>query len=272
MLVMARPPVPIDLSPEQEVDLRTLLRARTTPQQLALRARIVLQAAEGVSNKDIAAALGTTPQTVGLWRGKFAREGMAGLQDAPGPGRPRAIDDDVVQRVLAKTLEPPPAGETRWSVRAMARATGLPPATVQRIWAERRVKPHQTRPFKYSRDPELVPKVIDVVGLYLHPPDGALVRCVDEKTQIQALDRTQPILPLKPGQAERRTHDYKRNGTTSLYAALEIATGQVLGECYPRHRHEEFLAFMRRRRQGLPPTATCTSCSTTPPHTSETEH
>lgn len=134
----------------------------------------------------------------------------------------------------------------------MARASGLAPASVQRIWAEHRLKPHQTRTFKYSRDPELVAKVIDVVGLYLHPPEGALVLCVDEKTQIQALDRTAPILPLRPGQAERRTHDYKRNGTTSLYAALEVATGQVLGECYPRHRHEEFLAFMRALVKAYP--------------------
>ena len=249
---MARPAISIDLSPDQESDLRALLRAGTTPQQVAMRAQIVLRAAQGTTNSDIARELGTTTQTVGLWRGKFARAGLNGLSDTPRAGRPRTVDEAAVQRVLAMTLEPPPGGESRWSVRAMARASGLAPATVQRIWADNRLKPHQTRTFKYSRDPELVAKVIDVVGLYLHPPEGALVLCVDEKTQIQALDRTQPILPLRPGQAERRTHDYKRNGTTSLYAALEIATGQVLGECYPRHRHEEFLAFMRALVKAYP--------------------
>ena len=249
---MARPAVPIDLSPEQEADLRALLRAGSTPQQMAVRARIVLRAAQGASSTQIAGELGTTTQTVGLWRGRFARQGLNGLADAARAGRPRRVDEAAVGRVLAMTLERPPGGESRWSVRAMARATGLSPATVQRIWADNRLKPHRTRTFKYSRDPELVAKVIDLVGLYLHPPEGALVLCVDEKTQIQALDRTAPILPLRPGQAERRTHDYRRNGTTSLYAALEIATGQVLGECYSRHRHEEFLAFMRALVKAYP--------------------
>ena len=249
---MARPAVPIDLSPEQEADLRALLRAGSTPQQMAVRARIVLRAAQGASSTQIAGELGTTTQTVGLWRGRFARQGLNGLADAARAGRPRRVNEAAVGRVLAMTLERPPGGESRWSVRAMARATGLSPATVQRIWADNRLKPHRTRTFKYSRDPELVAKVIDLVGLYLHPPEGALVLCVNEKTQIQALDRTAPILPLRPGQAERRTHDYKRNGTTSLYAALEIATGQVLGECYSRHRHEEFLAFMRALVKAYP--------------------
>ena len=156
------------------------------------------------------------------------------------------VDDDEVQRVLAKTLEPPPDGTTHWSVRRLAHATGLSPTTVHRIWGEHKLKPHQVRTFKFSTDPRLVEKVIDVVGLYLDPPKGALVLCVDEKTQIQALDRTQPTLPIKPGKAQRMTHDYKRNGTTSLYAALEVATGQVTGACYPRHRHQELLAFLNR--------------------------
>jgi len=157
-----------------------------------------------------------------------------------------------VQRVLAKTLEQPPTGETHWSVRRLAQETGLSSSTVHRIWCEHKLKPHRTRTFKYSRDPQLVAKVIDIVGLYLDPPEGALVLCVDEKTQVQALDRTQPILPLRPGLPEGRTHDYKRNGTTNLYAALEIASGQVVTACQPRHRHQEFLAFLRRLVREFP--------------------
>jgi transposase len=156
------------------------------------------------------------------------------------------VDEETVQRVLAKTLEPPPAGESHWSVRRLAGATGLSSSTVHRIWREYKLKPHRTRTFKSSNDPQLVAKVIDIVGLYLDPPAGALVLCVDEKTQVQALDRTQPTLPLRPGLPEGRTHDYKRNGTTNLYAALEIASGQVVHACQPRHRHQEFLAFLRR--------------------------
>jgi transposase len=237
--------VSVQVSPEQERELTALVRASSTPQDLARRARIVLLAAHGATNTEIGRQVGASAPTVALWRRNFARAGTAGLKDRPRPGRPRRLDDAAVQRILAKTLEPPPAGESHWSVRRLAAATGASPATVHRIWRTHRLKPHQTRTFKYSRDPELVAKVVDVVGLYLDPPDGALVLCVDEKTQIQALDRTQPMLPLRPGSPERRTHDYKRNGTTSLYAALQLATGQVLGACYPRHRHQEFLSFLR---------------------------
>jgi transposase len=212
----------------------------------------VLRAAEGATNREIATETGASLPTVGLWRRNFAEAGPEGLSDRPRSGRPRTVDDEAVKRVLAKTLEPPPDGSTHWSVRRLAEATGLSSTTVHRIWREHKLRPHQTRTFKFSRDPALVEKVIDVVGLYLDPPEGALVLCVDEKTQIQALDRTQATLPMKPGKAARMTHDYKRNGTTSLYAALELASGEVTGECYPRHRHQEFLAFLNRLVRAYP--------------------
>ena len=243
---MPRTAAAITLSPEQKVELRRRVRTPSIAQKDAVRARIVLRAAKGATNTEIAGELGLSLPTVSLWRSQFARQGLAGLADRPRSGRPRAIAEETVQLVLAKTLEPPPAGESHWSVRRLARETGLSSSTVHRIWRSHRLKPHRTRTFKYSRDPELVAKVVDIVGLYLDPPEGALVLCVDEKTQVQALDRTQPILPLRPGLPEGRTHDYKRNGTTNLYAALEIASGQVVTACQPRHRHQEFLAFCRR--------------------------
>ena len=249
---MARAPAVIELSEQEERELRAVLRRRSASQQLALRARIVLRAAQGATNTQIAAEAGVSLPTVGLWRHNFAVRRLDGLADAPRSGRPREIDDDEIQRVLAKTLEPPPDGTTHWSVRRLAAATGISPTTVHRIWREHKLKPHQVRSFKFSKDPQLAEKVIDVVGLYLDPPEGALVLCVDEKTQIQALDRTQPTLPIKPGKAQRMTHDYKRNGTTSLYAALEIASGEVTGACYPRHRHQEFLAFLNRLVRAYP--------------------
>src|SRR3954447_2689231 len=249
---MARAAAVIELSEQEERALRSVLRTPSASQQQALRARIVLRAAQGATNTQIAAEAGVSLPTVGLWRRNFGRRRLDGLADAPRSGRPREIDDDEVQRVLAKTLEPPPDGTTHWSVRRLAAATGISPTTVHRIWREHKLKPHQLRSFKFSKDPRLAEKVIDVVGLYLDPPEGALVLCVDKKTQIQALDRTQPTLPIKPGRAARMTHDYKRNGTTSLYAALEIATGEVTGACYPRHRHQEFLAFLNRLIRAYP--------------------
>jgi transposase len=242
----------IELTEEEERELRVVLRTPSASQQRALRARIVLRAAAGATNTEIAAETGVSLPTVGLWRRKFSERRLDGLADAPRSGRPRQIDDEEVQRVLAKTLERPPDGSTHWSVRRLAAATGISPTSVHRIWREHKLKPHQLRTFKFSNDPRLVEKVIDVVGLYLDPPEGALVLCVDEKTQIQALDRTQPTLPIKPGKAARMTHDYKRNGTTSLYAALEIASGEVTGACYPRHRHQEFLAFLNRLVRAYP--------------------
>jgi transposase len=234
----------IELTEKEERTLRAVLRTPSATQQQAIRARIVLRAAEGVTNTQIASEVGVSLPTVGLWRRSFCERRLDGLKDAPRSGRPRQIDDDQVQRVLSKTLEPPPDGTTHWSVRRLAAATGVAPTTVHRISRDHKLKAHQVRSFKFSHDPQLQEKVIDVVGLYLDPPKGALVLCVDEKTQIQALDRTQPTLPLKPGKAQRMTHDYKRNGTTSLYAALEIATGEVTGACYPRHTHREFLTFL----------------------------
>jgi transposase len=250
--VVARAAATIELSEEEERVLRRVLRTPSVSQQQALRARIVLRAAEGVSNTQIAREVGVSLPTVGLWRRNFCERGLQGLGDSPRSGRPRQIDDDQVQRVLAKTLEPPPDGTTHWSVRRLAEATGISPTTVHRIWREHKLKPHQVRSFKFSNDPQLVEKVIDVVGLYLDPPKGALVLCVEEKTQIQALDRTPPTLPMKPGKAQRMTHDYKPNGTTSLYAALEIATGEVTGACYPRHTHQEFLAFLNALVRAFP--------------------
>jgi len=213
---MARAAAAIELSDQETRELRAVLRTPSASQQQALRARIVLRAAEGATNTQIAAEAGVSLPTVGLWRRNFAERRMDGLADAPRSGRPREIDDEDVQRVLAKTLEPPPDGTTHWSVRRLAAATAIAPTTVHRIWKEHKLKPHQVRSFKFSKDPQLAEKIVDIVGLYLDPPEGALVLCVDEKTQIQALDRTQPTLPIKPGKAARMTHDYKRNGTTSL--------------------------------------------------------
>jgi transposase len=252
VVVVARSAAAVELSPEEEAELRRLVRTPSTPNQQALRARIVLRASEGASNTAIAEELQLSLPTVGLWRSQFAREGLEGLADRPRSGRPRTIDDEVVQRVLAKTLERPPGGETHWSVRRLARETGLAPSTVGRIWKTHRLQPHRSRTFKYSNDPRLVAKLVDIVGLYLNPPEGALVLCVDEKTQVQALNRTQPILPLRPGLPEGRTHDYKRNGTTNLYAALQIANGQVLTDCQPRHRSQEFLSFLKQIDRASP--------------------
>jgi transposase len=249
---MARAAVAIELSDEEERELRAVLRRPSVSQQQALRARIVLGAAEGLTNTQIAQQAGVSLPTVGLWRRKFAERRLDGLSDAPRSGRPRLIDDEEVQRVLAMTLEKPPDGTTQWSVRRLAAATGISPTTVHRIWREHKLKPHQVRSFKFSKDPQLAEKIVDVVGLYMAPPKGALVLCVDEKTQIQALDRTQASLPIKRGKAARMTHDYKRNGTTSLYAALEIATGEVTGACYPKHRHQEFLAFLNQLIRAYP--------------------
>jgi transposase len=242
----------IELSDEERRVLDGVLRTPSVSQQQALRARIVLRAAQGATNTQIASEVGVSLPTVGLWRRNFSERRLEGLVDAPRSGRPREIDDREVQRVLAMTLESPPDGSTHWSVRRLAAATGISATTVHRIWREHKLKPHQVRSFKFSNDPQLTEKVIDVVGLYLDPSKGALVLCVDEETQIQALDRTQPTLPIKPGKAARMTHDYKRNGTTSLYAALEIATGEVTGSCYPQHTHQGFLAFLNQLIKAYP--------------------
>jgi transposase len=218
---------------------------------LAQRARIVLLAADGVSNTEIAARVGVSRQTVVSWRARYARSGTAGLHDEARPGRPRMIDHD---RIITETLKPPPRrlGVTHWSSRLLASRLGVDATTIARAWRAYGVAPWRSETFKFSTDPELVAKVTDVVGLYLAPPENAIVLCVDEKSQIQALDRTAPILPMQPGLAERRSHDYVRHGTTTLFAALEIATGKVTAACQPRHRHQEFLRFLKQVARTYP--------------------
>ena len=228
----------------QREELERLLRRSKTGQALALRARIVLASAEGESDMDVAARLGTTRETVGKWRRRFIEKGCDGLLDEPRPGAPRTVSDADVERVVTMTLESMPREATQWSTRSMAKACGMSSATVNRIWRAFGLQPHRTETFKLSAAPLFIEKVRDVVGLYMAPPERAVVLCVDEKSQIQALDRTQPMLPLRPGTPARQTHDYKRNGTTSLFAALDIATGEVIGRCYPRHRSVEFRKFL----------------------------
>jgi len=210
----------------------------------AMRASIVLLAASGMTNLAIAKRLGTTRVTVSTWRMRFATKRMDGLSDEPRPGAPRKIGDDKITEVVTATLETMPATATHWSTRSMAQATGLSVSSVHRIWQAFSLQPHRSETFKLSTDPLFVDKVRDIVGLYLDPPDRALVLCIDEKSQIQALDRTQPLLPMRRGQVERRTHDYKRHGTTSLFAALDVKAGTVIGKCMSRHRAQEFRRFL----------------------------
>ena len=242
---MGRPTVAIVLNPTERETLQAWTRRRKTAQALALRARIVLDCAAGLDNKVIAQRLAITPQTVSKWRKRFAQWRLDGLVDAPRSGAPRTIDDAMVEAVITKTLETTPKNATHWSTRAMAREIGLSQTAVSRIWRAFGLQPHRQETFKLSTDPLFVQKVRDIVGLYLAPPIKAMVLCVDEKSQSQALDRTQPILPMAPGIPERRTHDYLRHGTTTLFAALDIATGTVIGELHRRHRSSEFLKFLR---------------------------
>jgi transposase len=217
-----------------------------------LRCRIVLAAADGEQSKAIAASLGCSMQTVGRWRGRFAERGIDALHDEPRPGQPRKLSDEDVERVIVKTLEEQPLDATHWSTRSMAAATGLNQTAVSRIWRAFGLKPHRAESFKLSPDPQFIDKVRDIVGLYLNPPDAAVVLCVDEKSGIQALDRSAPILPLMPGVPERQTHDYVRNGTTNLYAALDLASGQVIADMTPRHRAEEFQRFLNLIDKSVP--------------------
>ena len=212
----------------------------------------MLETAAGKSDMEVADQLGTTRATVGKWRRRFLLDGCDGLLDEPRPGAPRTIGDDDVERVVVQTLESLPRDATQWSTRSMAKACGLSSATVSRIWRAFALKPHRSETFKLSRDPQFIEKVRDIVGLYLHPPERAVVMCVDEKPQIQALDRSQPVLPMRPGLPERRTHDYRRHGTTSLFAALDVATGEVLGKCYQRHRAVEFRNFLTVIAKAVP--------------------
>ena len=250
--MMGRPVTPIDLTEDESVELERLLRRRTTAQGLALRARLIQFCGSGLRNKDVAAQLGTSAQTVCKWRKRFIERRIAGLFDEPRPGGPRTISDAQVEDVIVRTLETTPANATHWSSREMERATGISATSVQRIWRAFGLQPHRCETFKLSSDPLFIEKVRDVVGLYMDPPERAVVLCVDEKSQIQALDRTSPILPLMPGVPERRTHDYKRHGTTSLFAALDAATGTVIGKCYKRHRAKEFKKFLVETEANLP--------------------
>jgi transposase len=239
--------VPLPVSPDHRAILERWVRAPSTPQGVALRARLVLMAADGAANNRIAAELGVTRSTVILWRARFAEGGPTALAEtAPGRGRKPAISAARIKAIIDATLHTTPPGATHWSCRTMAEAQGVSPATVARIWDAHGLAPHRTRAFKLSRDPRFSEKLTDVVGLYLDPPDRAIVLCVDEKSQIQALDRTQPSLPMKKGRAGTFTHDYKRNGTTTLFAALDMLDGRVTGQCLARHRHQEFLTFLRR--------------------------
>jgi transposase len=228
-------------------------RRRTTAQAVAQRARIILACAAGHTAPAIAAELHVTRQTVGKWRRRFVEKRLDGLVDEPRPGAPRRITDAQVEQVIIDTLETTPADATHWSTRTLAKRTALSHSTVGRIWRAFGLQPHRSETFKLSRDPLFVDKVRDVVGLYLDPPDRALVLSVDEKSQIQALDRTAPILPMTFGSPERRTHDYRRHGTTSLFAALDVATGKVIGECHRRHRSQEFLRFLETIDASVPP-------------------
>ena len=233
-----------ELSEDQREELQRWLRRRKTAQALALRARIVLACAGGKSDVAVARELGTTRGTVGKWRRRFLLDGCDGLLDEARPGAPRKVSDGDVERVVVRTLESLPRGATQWSTRSMARECGMSFATVSRIWRAFGLKPHRSETFQLSKDPLFLGKVRDIVGLYLHPPERAVVLCVDEKSQIQAPDRTQPVLPLRPGVPRQQTHDYKRNGTTSLFAALNTATGEVIGKCCRRHRSVEFRKFL----------------------------
>ena len=249
---MGRPAPTVILTDNETETLQQWARRPRTVQSLAQRARIILACAEGHSNIVIAKHLHVTHQTVGKWRTRFLHKGLDGLLDEPRPGTPRRLSDVEVERVLTMTLESTPKNATHWSTRSLAAACGLSSSSVHRVWRAFALAPHRSESFKLSTDPLFIDKVRDIVGLYLDPPDKALVLCVDEKSQIQALDRSQPILPMRPGQAERRAHDYTRNGTTSLFAALDTKTGKVIGQLHRRHRAQEFRKFLDKIDSEVP--------------------
>jgi transposase len=246
-LFMSRIAPPVNLAENDRLELERWVTAHSTPQQVSQRCQIVLAAAGGQQDKLIADDLGINVKTIALWRKRFVNDGPDCLWEvAEGRGRKPVLTAEDVENIVDATLQTKPAGATHWSCRTMAKAQGVSKATVNRIWQSHQIKPHRTKGFKLSRDPYFLEKLTDVVGLYLNPPQKAMVLCVDEKSQIQALDRTQPGLPLKKGRCGTMTHDYKRNGTTTLFAALEVAQGKVVGQCYARHRHQEFLKFLQR--------------------------
>lgn len=247
-----RPATPITLSESERAELLRRIAKRKGPADSRIRAEIILGCAQGESGTVIAHRLGIGVHTVSRWRLRFARLGLDGLNDEPRSGRPRSISDEQVQEVIDQVTQTKPEDASHWSSRSMSKAIGISPASVQRIWRAFGLKPHLERTFKLSTDPAFVDKVQDIVGLYLNPPDKALVLCVDEKSQIQALNRTQPCLPLAPGHPATRTHDYQRHGTTSLFAALDVATGEVIGRLKRRHRSTEFLAFLKEVDASVP--------------------
>ena len=252
-MLKGRPLTPVTISGEDRAQLVAWSRRPKTAQALAMRARMILLAAEGRSNTVIAGQLRTRQHTVGKWRRRYLESGLDGLLDEPRPGTPRKLSDQDVERVLTLTLESAPADATHWSTRSMAARAGLSRASIHRIWQAFSLAPHRSETFKLSRDPLFIDKVRDIVGLYLAPPERALVLCVDEKSQIQALDRTAPLLPMRPGQIERRTHDYARHGTTSLFAALDARTGTLIGQTQRRHRSQEFRNFLDTIEHNVPP-------------------
>lgn len=251
-MTLGRPIPPLQLSREERETLERWVRRPTSAQALSLRARVILTCAEGKTNTKVAQQMQLSKPTVGKWRSRFVARRLEGLLDEPRPGAPRQISDAAVERVLTWTLEKRPADATHWSTRSMARRCALSQSAVSRIWRAFALQPHRAETFQLSKDPLFIEKVRDIVGLYLHPPEKALVLCVDEKTQIQALDRSQPLLPMRPGQAERRTHDYVRHGTTSLFAALEVKSGRVVGDFHARHRSVEFRKFLDRIEAAVP--------------------
>jgi transposase len=246
------PRVPLVLKAHERSELERMARQRTLAHQLAVRSKVILMADRGVPNRTIAAQLDLHETTVGKWRKRFLDARMEGLFDAPRSGAPRQIGDERIEEIVRLTLETTPRRSTHWSTREMAKRLGVSQSTVSRVWRAFNLQPHRVETFRLSNDPHFVAKVRDIVGLYLDPPDHAVVLCVDEKSQIQALERSQPLLPLRPGQPERRTHDYRRHGTTTLFAALDAATGKVLGECHSRHRAREFLKFLRTIDRNVP--------------------
>ena len=249
-----RPLKPLEVSGSTREELESLSRSLSLAAGLVSRAKIVLLCADGFDNKAVAEEVGTSRQTVGKWRERFRTQGLMGLYDERRPGKPRSIEDDEVMVLLRKTVDTEPAdGSTHWSCRSMADTTGVSKSTVHRVWKAFNIQPHRQKHFKLSTDPFFVEKVHDIVGLYLNPPDNAMVLCVDEKGQTQALERTQPLLPLGLGYVEGVTHGYIRHGTTTLFAALDVATGQILAQCKPRHRHQEFLSFLKHIDANVPP-------------------
>jgi transposase len=247
-----RPKKPLEITDEAREKLSMIARRPKSAQAMAMRARIVLGCEQGMSNSEVARKLRVTGATVGKWRERFREHGLNGLLDEPRVGAPRKITDRQIEEVVTKTLESMPANSTHWSTRLMAKQTGLSQNAIVRIWRAFGLQPHRVENFKFSKDPQFVEKVRDIVGLYLNPPDRAIVLCVDEKSQVQALNRTEPILPLAPGIPARQSHDYERHGVTSLFAAMDVASGVTISTCYRRHRHQEFLRFLHQIEDNLP--------------------